>query len=50
MLPADLQDPPEVIPHLVDKWEAGALVVYGIRANRQEGVLLRAARVGPSIG
>lgn len=44
MLPADLQDPPSVIPQFVTAWEKGALVVYGIRTNRREGVLLRAAR------
>jgi glycosyltransferase involved in cell wall biosynthesis len=44
MLPADLQDPPDVIPSFVEKWERGALVVYGIRTNRREGVILRTAR------
>ncbi|MBI3821490.1 MAG: glycosyltransferase family 2 protein [Planctomycetes bacterium] len=43
-LPADLQDPPEVIPELVKHWEAGNEVVYGIRAERQEGLLMRTAR------
>src|SRR6202158_4433286 len=36
-LPADLQDPPEVIPTLVAKWEEGYEIVYGIRAQREEG-------------
>ena len=31
----DLQDPPEVIPELVEKWQAGATVVYTIRTNRE---------------
>jgi glycosyltransferase involved in cell wall biosynthesis len=43
-LSADLQDPPEVIPELVKHWEAGNEIVYGIRAQRQEGFLMRTAR------
>ncbi len=43
-LPADLQDPPEVIPELVSHWEQGNEIVYGIRAQRQEGFLMRSAR------
>ena len=43
-LPADLQDPPEVIPELVGHWEAGNEIVYGIRAQREEGLLMRTAR------
>jgi dolichol-phosphate mannosyltransferase len=31
----DLQDPPEVIPELVDKWQAGATVVYTVRTDRE---------------
>lgn len=31
---ADLQDPPEVIPRLVEKWREGADVVYTVRARR----------------
>ena len=33
LLPADLQDPPSVIPQFVSNWESGDLVVYGVRAN-----------------
>ena len=36
MLPADLQDPPEVILEFVKRWEEGNEIVYGIRANREE--------------
>jgi glycosyltransferase involved in cell wall biosynthesis len=43
-LPADLQDPPEIIPQLVTKWEEGFEIVYGIRAQREEGFLMRTAR------
>ena len=31
---ADLQDPPEVIPSLVAKWQEGFDVVYGVRTTR----------------
>lgn len=31
---ADLQDPPEVIPRLLDEWEKGAEVVWAVRATR----------------
>ena len=31
-MPVDLQDPPELIPVFVRHWEAGAEIVYGIRA------------------
>jgi glycosyltransferase involved in cell wall biosynthesis len=32
----DLQDPPEVIPELIGKWQEGYEVVYGIRVKRHE--------------
>jgi glycosyltransferase involved in cell wall biosynthesis len=44
LLPADLQDPPTVIPELVKNWEQGFLVTYGVRANRQESFIMRLAR------
>lgn len=31
----DLQDPPEVIPDLLRRWEEGHDVVYGVRATRE---------------
>jgi glycosyltransferase involved in cell wall biosynthesis len=43
-LPADLQDPPELIPQFVAKWREGYEVVCGVRAKRHEGVLMRNAR------
>jgi glycosyltransferase involved in cell wall biosynthesis len=43
-LPADLQDPPEVIPEMVRHWESGHDVVFGVRGDRQEGFLLRKLR------
>jgi polyisoprenyl-phosphate glycosyltransferase len=44
LLPADLQDPPSVIPELVKNWELGFLVTYGVRSNRQESFIMRLAR------
>ena len=44
MLSADLQDPPSAIPDLVKNWEKGNLVVYGVRLNRQEHLMMRLAR------
>jgi dolichol-phosphate mannosyltransferase len=35
IIDCDLQDPPELIPEMVKKWEAGADIVYGQRARRQ---------------
>jgi polyisoprenyl-phosphate glycosyltransferase len=32
---ADLQDPPEVIPRLLEQWSAGADVVHGVRHERR---------------
>ncbi|MCC7418328.1 MAG: glycosyltransferase family 2 protein [Acidobacteria bacterium] len=34
MLAADLQDPPEVIPRLLERWREGAHVVWAVRARR----------------
>ncbi|MET4089336.1 glycosyltransferase family 2 protein [Bradyrhizobium sp. S3.5.5] len=45
-MPADLQDPPELIPDFVKLWEAGNEIVYGIRAVREEGRLMRSIRNG----
>lgn len=35
IIDADLQDPPELIPKMVEMWRGGAEVVYGKRASRQ---------------
>lgn len=43
-LPADLQDPPELLPQFVRLWEAGYDIVYGIRAIREEGWIMRKLR------
>lgn len=34
MIDADLQDPPELIPTLVERWRAGAEVVHAVRDRR----------------
>lgn len=44
MLPVDLQDPPELLPVFVRKWEEGAKIVYGQRTARIEGWLMRKIR------
>lgn len=43
-LDCDLQDPPELIPEFLARWEQGCQVVFGIRKNRQEGWLSTAVR------
>ncbi|MCX7748581.1 MAG: glycosyltransferase family 2 protein [Clostridia bacterium] len=35
VIDADLQDPPEVIPKMIEKWREGYDVVYGKRAERK---------------
>lgn len=44
MLPADLQDPPELIPELFQAWTYGYLIVYGVRSKREENFFLRNLR------
>ncbi len=39
----DLQDPPEVIPDLIDKWRAGYQVVFARRRSRCENVFKKTA-------
>jgi polyisoprenyl-phosphate glycosyltransferase len=38
---ADLQDPPEIIPELVAKWQSGGSVVLAVRRTRAESGLRR---------
>ena len=35
LIDADLQDPPEMIPKMVEKWKEGYDVVYGVRTSRE---------------
>lgn len=43
-LDCDLQDPPELIPHMLEHWRAGAAVVYGVRRSRPEKWWVQGAR------
>jgi dolichol-phosphate mannosyltransferase len=36
VMDADLQDPPELVNKMIEKWQQGFEVVYGIRRNRKE--------------
>jgi dolichol-phosphate mannosyltransferase len=40
----DCEDPPEMIPQFIERWLAGADIAYGIRARREEFVLMHWAR------
>jgi polyisoprenyl-phosphate glycosyltransferase len=43
IIDADLQDPPELIPEMVDKWRDGFDVVYATRISRQGETFLKKA-------
>ena len=43
VIDADLQDPPEVIPQMVEKWREGFDVVYGVRERRRGETVLKLA-------
>jgi glycosyltransferase involved in cell wall biosynthesis len=47
IIDADLQDPPEVILQMIERWQAGYEVVYGIRGTRagESGFKLRSAKL-----
>lgn len=44
IMSADLQDPPELIPDFVRKWEQGYLLVLGIKSGSEESLLFYAIR------
>lgn len=46
LMDGDLQDPPELIEAFVERWRAGADVVYGRRIKREMPVLLEACYRG----
>ena len=46
VMASDLQDPPELIPEFVSKWEAGFKVVMGQKTKSQESFLFRVLRTG----
>jgi dolichol-phosphate mannosyltransferase len=35
LIDSDLQDPPELIPEMIERWKAGYQVVYAVRASRE---------------
>jgi glycosyltransferase involved in cell wall biosynthesis len=43
LMDGDFQDPPEVLPRLVDAWRHGGEVVVAVRRSRQEGRKILAA-------
>jgi glycosyltransferase involved in cell wall biosynthesis len=43
-MPVDMQDPPDLIPKFVGLWETGYEIVYGVRAERDENVVIAGAR------
>ncbi|MFP4040672.1 MAG: glycosyltransferase family 2 protein [Desulfosudaceae bacterium] len=46
VIDADLQDPPEIIPKMIEKWRAGADIVIGVRDQRRGERLPRAVITG----
>ncbi len=40
LLHADLQNPPEMIPAFLEKWEAGARIVQGVKTKSRENKLM----------
>ncbi|MFO1057809.1 MAG: glycosyltransferase family 2 protein [Dongiaceae bacterium] len=43
VMDADLQDPPELVPAMIESWRAGHEVVYGVRRDRKESLPKRFA-------
>ncbi len=44
LLPADLQDPVDVIPQMYSAWQNGYLIAYGVISKRDEKFFLRKVR------
>jgi glycosyltransferase involved in cell wall biosynthesis len=44
LMSADLQDPPEIIPKFIEKWEAGYKVAAGVKPSSQESFPMSAIR------
>jgi len=44
LIPADLQDPPEMIPQFIENWENGYLVIQGVAIKRNESLILQVFR------
>lgn len=43
VMDADLQDPPETVVEMLEKWREGFDIVYGVRAQRKESTVKRLA-------
>jgi polyisoprenyl-phosphate glycosyltransferase len=43
LMDGDLQDPPELLPQLIAKWQEGYEVIYTVKLQRQESVVKRLA-------
>jgi glycosyltransferase involved in cell wall biosynthesis len=43
LLDGDLQDPPEIIPQFVERWQEGFDIVYGVRVERETTAFMRRA-------
>jgi polyisoprenyl-phosphate glycosyltransferase len=43
-LDVDLQDPPEMLEEMLEHWNKGHKIVYGIRKDRQEGFVIKNLR------
>jgi dolichol-phosphate mannosyltransferase len=41
LIDSDLQDPPSVIPAMLEQWRAGFQIVYGVRSKRREDPALK---------
>ena len=44
LMASDLQDPPEIIPELLERWEAGFKSVLAVKPNSVESILMRGTR------
>lgn len=44
LIASDLQDPPEIIPEFIEKWESGNQVVVGVKTQSGESSLMFAVR------
>jgi len=46
ILDADLQDPPDLLPQMVEGWRSGYDVVYGVRVDRSSDTLMKRSTAG----
>ena len=50
VIDSDLQDPPELIPEMIEKWQAGNDIVYGKRAKRKGETIFKNLLPGATTG